>query len=214
MNFHCHRGRSHSPDTGVRSLIVITALLLLTVSASAIPNAVGGFLAQAESPLNDTEIGDQLLDPKLWAGQRDLPGTWREEAPIASVAGSYLAARPKVMGLPAIIVQARHRDGRLDSLSVTFADAGSYFGYLDESLPPGLSRRQKQRELQLRLAAKQQQFSSFFDKTETSLRNALQGLSEKRLGIALKNIPTKIYSSRMIAWLKINFFPIILANIT
>ena len=180
MSFHCPTDRSHISETCIRSLVVITALLLLTVSASAIPNAVGGFLAQAESPLNNTEIGDQLLDPKLWAGQRALPGTWRNEAPIASVAGSYLAARPKVMGLPAIMVQARHREGKLDSLSITFADAGSYFGYLDEKLPPGLSRRQQQKELQLRLAARQQQFASFFDKTETSLKNTLQGLSEKR----------------------------------
>ena len=180
MNFHCLTVRSRTPDFCLRSLAVITVLALMTVSASAIPNAVGGFLAQAESPLNDTEIGDQLLDPKLWVGQRELPGNWRKEAPIASVEGSYLAARPKVLGLPAVMVQARHREGKLDSLSVTFADAGSYFGYLDERLPPGLNRRQQQKELQLRLAAKQQQFSSFFAETEISLKKTLQGLSEKR----------------------------------
>ncbi|MEC9056466.1 MAG: hypothetical protein VX633_14210, partial [Verrucomicrobiota bacterium] len=77
-----------SPMKLVGSLLGI--LVALSCSASAIPNAVGGFLAQADSPLNDTEIGDQLLDPKLWAGHMNLPGNWREEAPIAIVAGSYL----------------------------------------------------------------------------------------------------------------------------
>ncbi len=163
-----------------RLLIFLAAQALLTLSSPAIPNAVGGFLAQAESPLNDTEIGDHLLDPGLWAGQRKLPGTWKEEAPIASVKGSYLAARPKVLGIPSIMIQARHRDSKLDSLAITFADAGSYFGYLDEKLPPGLSRRQQETELQRRLMGRQQEFSSFFRKTETSLKDALRELTDKR----------------------------------
>ncbi len=159
---------------------LLGVLAALSYSASAIPNAVGGFLAQADSPLNDTEIGGQLLDPGLWAGSRDLPGNWREEAPIATVAGSYLAARPKVFGIPAVMVQARHRSGKLDSLAITFADAGSYFGYLDEKLPSGLSRRQQEAELRRRLAGKQQEFSAFFRETETSLKKALRDLTDKR----------------------------------
>jgi len=159
---------------------LLGVLAALSYSASAIPNAVGGFLAQADSPLNDTEIGGQLLDPGLWAGSRDLPGNWREETPIATVAGSYLAARPKVFGIPAVMVQARHRSGKLDSLAITFADAGSYFGYLDEKLPSGLSRRQQEAELRRRLAGKQQEFSAFFRETETSLKEALRDLTDKR----------------------------------
>ena len=169
---------SSSPMKFVGSLLGI--LVALSYSASAIPNAVGGFLAQADSPLNDTEIGDQLLDPKLWAGHMDLPGNWREEAPIATVAGSYLAARPKVLGVPAVMVQARHRSGKLDSLAITFADAGSYFGYLDEKLPSHLSRRQQEEELRRRLIGRQQEFSTLFHQTETSLKDALRDLADKR----------------------------------
>ena len=163
-----------------KSLAFLVIQALLTLSSPAIPNAVGGFLAQADSPLNDIEIGDRLLDPELWSGQRKLPGTWRQEAPIASVQGSYLAARPKVLGIPTVMVQARHRGSNLDSLAITFADAGSYFGYLDERLPSGLSRRQQQEELQRRLKGRQQEFSAFFRKTETSLRDALHKLTDKR----------------------------------
>ena len=163
-----------------RLMIFLALQAFLSLSSSAIPNAVGGFLAQAESPLNETEISNHLLDPAVWSGERELPGEWRQEAPIASVKGSYLAARPKVLGLPAVMVQARHRNQRLDSLAVTFADAGSYFGYLDKKLPRGLSRRQQQAEMQRRLAVKQQEFSSFFRRTENSLREALRDLSNKR----------------------------------
>ena len=164
----------------MRLLVLLAGQALLSLPASAIPNAVGGFLAQVESPLNNIEIGDRLLDPDVWESQQALPGTWHQEAPIAEVQGSYLAARPKVFGLPAVMVQARHRNHALDSLSITFADAGSYFGYLDETLPSGLNRRQQQKELLRRITAKQRDFSLFFRRTEASLRATLQKLADKR----------------------------------
>ena len=160
--------------------LLLSVLAALAPPLGAIPNQIGGFLAQAESPLNDTEIGDRLLNPRLWAGDENLPGTWRKEAPIGTVAASYLAARPKVLGLPAIMVQARHRSGQLDSLAITFADAGSYFGYLNENLPPDLSRREREAELRRRLADKQREFAAFYHETGTTLRDTLRDLSDKR----------------------------------
>ena len=68
-------------------MIFLALQAFLSLSSSAIPNAVGGFLAQAESPLNETEISNHLLDPAVWSGERELPGKWRQEAPIASVKG-------------------------------------------------------------------------------------------------------------------------------
>ena len=165
----------------MRSLLLLLSTLAMSVlPAGAIPNQVGGFLAQAESPLNATEIGEQLLDPALWAGDLELPGNWRPEAPVGTVAASYLAARPKVFGVPAVIVQARHRNGQLDSLAITFADAGSYFGYLDEKLPSTLSRRDREAELKRRLTEKQRTFASFFRETTTTLKDALRDLADKR----------------------------------
>ena len=88
----------------MRSLLPFLGVLYgFVLPAGAIPNQIGGFLARAESPLNDTEIGDQLLDPALWSGERKLPGNWRAEAPIGTVAASYLAARPRVFGVTAVI---------------------------------------------------------------------------------------------------------------
>lgn len=159
-------------------------LLCLSVGfalpAAAIPNQIGGFLANVESPLNDTDLTNVLLAEATWEGVQDLPGTWRTEAPIGPVRSSWLAARPKVLGLPALMVQARHRDDRLDSVVVTFADAGSYFGYLDEQLPPGLSRRERQDELQRRLAGRQAEFTRHFEETRISLEESLRELSKRR----------------------------------
>ncbi len=160
--------------------LVAGALVALSHPVSAIPNQVGGFLAQVESPLNDTELGEVLLADALWNGGKALPGDWRDEAPIAAVRSSYLAARPKVFGLPALMVQARHRTGNLDYLAITFADAGSYFGYLDEKLPPGLSARKKKEEIRRRLADRRAAFAKSFAETEESLKESLKDLAEER----------------------------------
>jgi hypothetical protein len=160
--------------------VLFGALAALSLPLSAIPNQVGGFLAQTESPLNDTDLTEILLGDGIWAGNENLPGIWRDEAPIAAVKGSYLAARPKVFGLPAIMVQARHRSGNLDSLAITFADAGSYFGYFNEKIPPGLSKRAHQAELRRRVAEKRQAFSKHFSETQITLMDALRNLAEGR----------------------------------
>ena len=162
------------------SLVFAGALIALTLPLSAIPNQVGGFFAQNDSPLNETEIGDELLADALWAGEKGLPGEWKVEAPVGEVASSWLAARPKVFGLPALMVQARHRDGKLDGLAVTFADAGSYFGYFDQKLPAGLTSRQKQEELRRRLADRQTAFAKLLADTESSLRTSLADLADGR----------------------------------
>jgi hypothetical protein len=160
--------------------VFLGAFAALSLPLSAIPNQVGGFIAQVDSPLNDTDMTDVLLGAGIWAGNENLPGIWRDEAPIATVASSYLAARPKVLGLPAIMVQARHRTGTLDSLAITFADAGSYFGYFNEKLPPGLSERKKQEELRRRVADRRLAFSKFFSETEASLKDTLKDLADGR----------------------------------
>lgn len=160
--------------------VLLGALAAFSLPLYGIPNQVGGFLAQADSPLNDTDITDDLLGDGVWVGTQSLPGIWRDEAPIASVRGSYLAARPKVFGLPAVMVQARHRAGKLDSLAITFADAGSYFGYLNEKLPSGLSPKEQQAELIRRVNDKQTAFSHQFRDTQTSLTEALRKLAQGR----------------------------------
>lgn len=164
-----------------RYLLMLGASLALSLpSAYAIPNQIGGFLAQTDSPLNDQEIGDVILAAGVWNGEIELPGNWRDEAPVATVRSSYLAARPKVFGLPALMVQAQHRGGKLNSLAITFADAGSYFGYLQDDLPKGLSARERQNALRQRVADRQASFAKEFTETENALREALGKLSKGR----------------------------------
>ncbi|NIP96844.1 MAG: hypothetical protein GWO24_26760 [Akkermansiaceae bacterium] len=160
--------------------VLTAALLALSVPAHGLPNAVGGFLATVDSPLNDTDLTEVILSADVWSGREGLPGNWREEAPVAAVRSSYLAARPRVFGLPAVFVQAHHRAGNLEGLAITFADAGSYFGYLDEKLPAGLTRRQEQEEVRRRLAGRQEAFSRLFTETGEALKQSLEELSDKR----------------------------------
>lgn len=164
-----------------RHLLLLGASVAMSIpTAYAIPNQIGGFLAQAESPLNDSDLTDVLLAAGAWNGELALPGKWRDEAPVAAVRSSYLAARPKVFGLPALMVQAQHRGNKLNSLTITFADAGSYFGYLQDDLPKGLSARERQKVLQKRVADRQNSFAKEFVETEEALRKALGKISKGR----------------------------------
>jgi hypothetical protein len=159
---------------------IFILFLATCLGASAIPNAIFGLIDRADSPLNGQDITEQLLAAALWGGDTALPGKWRDEAPVAAARHSHLLARPKVFGLPALMVQASHRDDILQSLSVTFADAGSYFGYYNEKLPEGLTQREAREELTRRLEEKQAVFDTAYAETLESLREALADRSERR----------------------------------
>jgi hypothetical protein len=148
--------------------------------AFAIPNSILGGIVQADSPLNDTDITGQLLAADLWDGSRDLPGKWRAEAPVAATRYSHLLARPKAFGLPVVMCQAAHRGDSLESLTLTFADAGSFFGYYNERLPEGLSQREARAELMRRLAEKQEKFTTLYDETLEDLETRLKDLTDSR----------------------------------
>ena len=146
---------------------------LLPARLSAIPQSVGGQRFAANSPLNGQDLTRDLMAAALWSGNGALPGEWKEEGHVASVAISYLFARPKLLGRDVVLLRATQRDGRLLTLDATFADAGSYFGFFDEKLPDNLDRRAKRAELQRRVASRQAEFSRLYTDTLDSLRDQL-----------------------------------------
>ena len=149
--------------------------LLGTLAAHALPNAVLGPIAEADSPLNDQDLTDQVLAGKLWSGDRELPGTWRVDAPVAGLRSSHLLARPKAFGLPVVFLQANHREDILYSLTLTFADAGSYFGYF-----AGPARGEDRRAAEQRLRQRQADFAALYEDTKITLRKALAKQSSSR----------------------------------
>lgn len=157
----------------MRYPLLAIATLACCATAGAIPNAVGGFIVQTESPLNGEDLTEVLLADSVWTGGAPLPGKWRAEAPVADVQSGYLLARPKIFGIEALLVQATHRDSRLDSLVFTFADAGSYFGYYRPDFPESLSKSAREERVRRDLADRQQAFQEFYDQTETAVREEL-----------------------------------------
>jgi hypothetical protein len=149
------------------------ALLISTLPAAAIPNSVLGMIQQERSPLDGTDLTEPLLAAGLWAGDEPLPGKWREEGRIGTAVLSHLVARPKLFGREVVLLRAIHREGRLESLEATFVDAGSYFGYFNEKLPEGLSRRQTREEMQQRLATRQAAFAMLYQETLEALEPAI-----------------------------------------
>lgn len=163
----------------MRFLFFFGLLLGLALPTIAIPNALFGALARNNSPLNGEDLTDRLLAPGLWAGGQALPGDWLPTASVAGVSKSYLLARPKILGLDALLIQSSSRKGNLEELQVTFADAGSFFGYLDQRIPEGLSKKEAAELVRIRLDKKQKEFSNFYRETSENLLKVLRGIDEQ-----------------------------------
>ncbi|MEJ6580739.1 MAG: hypothetical protein QNL68_13195 [Akkermansiaceae bacterium] len=158
---------------------VLFSLLLSVASLSALPNAVLGALAQHGSPLNGEDLTDLILAAGVWDGSQKLPGEWEADSGVASSSAAYLMAWPKVFGVDALLVRAMHRDEKLEELQITFADAGSYFGYLDQSLPKGMTREAAIVELRRRVEEKQLGFAKLSGEREKALRAKLAGIDDR-----------------------------------
>ncbi|MEM1082781.1 MAG: hypothetical protein AAGI48_01555 [Verrucomicrobiota bacterium] len=144
-----------------------------------IPNSIIGPIFQANSPLNGQDLDDQLLAAAFWDGEQDLPGDWNEEGAIGGSQLSHLLARPRLFGQEVLMLRATRRDDRLAQLEATFVDAGSYFGYFDEELPKGLSRRELEEVMRERLAMKQADFESEYEDTIAGLRESIAEVADK-----------------------------------
>lgn len=156
---------------------IILILACLPMKLGALPNSVVGPVFQANSPLNGSDLTAALLAPGLWDDAAELPGEWKREGVVASAEISHLLARPKMFGCDVVLLRATGRDGRLENLEATFADAGSYFGYFDEELPAGLSRRGRRKEIERRLAARQREFEQFYAETLETVTHGLESVS-------------------------------------
>jgi hypothetical protein len=168
-----------------RCLGKLLLCLALCSPVHGIPNAIFGDIVQAESPLDGVDLTEQLLAAAAWNDGVALPGRWRAEGRIANVEIAHLLARPRMFGREVLLLRTGRRNGTLESLEATFVDAGSYFGYFQEKLPEGLSRREMQAEVQRRLTGKQAEFASLYTETLEALRASLEktsGDKRPRLG--------------------------------
>ena len=150
----------------------------LIAPLQALPNAVLGALAEHDSPLNGEDLTTVLLASGIWDGSEALPGEWEADAGIANVSSAYLMARPKVFGIQALLVRASKRKGQLEELQITFADAGSFFGYLDRRIPDGMSAEQAETLLQERVEQRKVQFEKFYASTAAELVGNLKMFDE------------------------------------
>lgn len=158
---------------------VVIFLFALVSPLSALPNAVLGALAKHDSSLNGVDLTDVVMAAAVWDGSQELPGEWKADAGVANASAGYLMARPKVFGIDALLVRAMHREEKLEELEITFADAGSYFGYLDQSLPKGMEKEAAMAELRKRLEERQLEFEKLYGETEKALRARLEGIDRR-----------------------------------
>ncbi|MFC7338620.1 C39 family peptidase [Haloferula chungangensis] len=159
--------------------LLVSVFFALALPCAAIPNSVIGPVFGANSPLNGQDLTDQVLGKKLWQGEGRLPGEWVDEGTVGSSAQAHLLARPKLFDREVLLLRSTEREGRLAQLEATFVDAGSFFGYFDDKLPEGLTRRQMEEEMAMRLAAKQEEFRAGYEETLASLRETISETADK-----------------------------------
>ena len=164
---------------GMTRAVFFGAYLCLGMVLEGIPNAVLSAVNQDDSALDGQEISEHLLSSDLWAGKKKLLGDWREEASVVGTRSAYLLALPKMFGLDSLLVRSVYRGERLEEIQVTFADAGSFFGYFNPRSPAGLSRKQQTEWLREQLAGRDAEFQKSFEGTRESLEKELAEISKR-----------------------------------
>lgn len=146
----------------------LTLAMGMSSSVFAIPNAIFGPIVQADSPLNDQDLTEPILAALAAGGE--LPGEWVVEGRVGGAEVTHLLARPRVFGREVVILRAVRREGVLERLEVTFADAGSFFGYHDGKGFDGLSKKEAQALAMERLEEKQSEFSTLYQQSLEEVR--------------------------------------------
>lgn len=161
------------------SFLICLACLSLAPCSQALPNAVLGAVRQEKSPLDGKDLTTELFESVGTDGS-SLPGKWADEGDLADARISHLLARPKVFGEEVQLVRAIRRGKSLESLEITFVDAGSYFGYfqLPAEATKDLSRRQQQALMNQQLAAKQDEFLKLYETSHTTVREAIVAMAK------------------------------------
>lgn len=162
------------PPLPLRALALAAAFLLVAVvPVAALPNTVFGPVAAVDSPLNGVDMTDELIAAVGQGQIAALRGEWKDEGVIANATMAHLLARPKLFGREVVLARSLRRGDGLESIEATFADAGSFFGYLAERPPEGREGKAAREELQARLLARQNEFQTLYSESHEAVRTAI-----------------------------------------
>lgn len=162
-----------SPRVFAGTSVAAALFLVSTVPLPAIPDAIFGPIAAVESPLNGVDLTDDLLAAVKTGEIAALRGEWKDEGAIANARLAHLLARPKIFGREVLLARLLEREGKVESIEATFADAGSFFGYLTERPAPGRAGKADREEWQARLLARQTEFQTRYAETLEAVTTAI-----------------------------------------
>ncbi len=152
-------------------------LVLLTLAATpafGIPQDFAGFgVFGGGGPVINMNVTPGLLDPGNWNGDgANLPGEWEETPSLEGETVRHMTQRPFVFGKTIWGARSVARNGKLESISVNFIDAGAFFGY-----NPGGSASKEQ---VVPLKEKQRLFKKLYRELEKDLPKTLTSVAKKR----------------------------------
>jgi hypothetical protein len=137
--------------------------------AGAIPNAFfgnGRFSGPVipAQPRFNADLTAPFLDPAAWE-QGALPGPWTDPRPDGDDVMRTMTALPVLFGEVPMAVAARAPDGKVRDVSITFLDAGPFFGYNPGGEDSGIERAAGE--------ARRQEFAAHFQRLARDLRERL-----------------------------------------
>ncbi len=95
-----------------------------------------------------------------------LPGRWRVISETGDVSLARMEAVPVLFGREPIEVTASYRDGRLESISVLYLEAGAYFGYQSGLKATSEGRTELRRQ--------QREFEKHYEEISTAVGESLR----------------------------------------
>ena len=143
--------------------------LLLPCSLLALPQQVGNIF---NNPVAGLDMTTPLLDTGIWVAGAKLPGDWLEEPGIAGETIFRIEKQPFLFGHVPQMVTAVQRDNKLHSITITYLEAGLYFGYQPE-LKKSDSGKKKLRE-------QERQFRKLYKDLSKSLEDQVKEVTGSR----------------------------------
>ena len=152
--------------------ITVTSILTLLLAANAIAipqDFIGvnffGPVIPAQ-PAFGANLTEDFLDEDNW-DNNEFPGPWENAPALAGEKIKTMKEMPVLFGAVPMSVHAYEKDGRLKEISITYIDAGAYFGF---NLGGEETEEQKSEG-----SAKRADFEKHYKKLERDLRDRLKG---------------------------------------
>ncbi|MEM8953675.1 MAG: C39 family peptidase [Verrucomicrobiota bacterium] len=117
-------------NTRITHLTLLIAVTLTATPVLGVPNSFfgNGIIVIPAHPRFNSNLTREVLSAKHW-DQNQFPGPWEKETALADFEVKRMSANPTLFGAVPDSVRAYSENNELHEITITFLDAGSFFGF-------------------------------------------------------------------------------------